>query len=205
MLKTVIARQFRRPAGVLGFLASKIMDKGNLKAIEWVFSLLNIGDNEKILEIGYGSGILINKLAMHNNTIRIFGVDFSKVMFVRAKKRNYTFINKRKVTLSCGSVLDYQPQVLFDKIIAINVVYFWDDLAKYSNKLYQMLNNNGKLYLYLADPEDLAKIKFTATNIFNKYTPESVIEKMKSIPFKSVKYEKRTTNDVKAYCIIAEK
>ncbi len=205
MLKTVIARQFRKPAGVLGFLASKIMDKGNLKTIEWVFSLLNIGDNEKVLEIGYGSGILIDKLAMHNDTVRIFGVDFSKVMFDRAQKRNRTFIKKGNVTLSCGSVLDYQPQVSFDKIIAINVIYFWDDLIKYSNKLYQMLNDNGKIYLYLTDPETLAKVKFTTTNIFNKYTPETVIEKMKSIPFKSVKCEKRTANEFKAYCIIAEK
>ncbi len=206
MLKKIVAEQFKKPNGLLGFIASKLMDKGNIQAIDWVHSLLDIKDRQNILEIGYGSGILINKLASMNKAIKIFGIDFSHLMYLRAKKRNKKHIDSGKVTLSIGNVIDYREKdTRFDKIIAINVVYFWDDLKPYLQCVYKMLNSSGKVYLYLADPEDLQKIKFTKTSVFNKRSPQDIVNELGNLSFRNISYETARTNVARAYCVIAEK
>jgi cyclopropane fatty-acyl-phospholipid synthase-like methyltransferase len=206
MLLEKIANQFKKPTGILGFITSKIMDKGNINVIEWVYSLLDFKDNENILEIGYGSGILINKIAKNDKKVKIYGIDFSKVMFDRANKSNRTYLEKGDVKLSFGDILDYNEElVLFDKIIAINVIYFWNNLNLYLKHIYEILNKSGKIYFYMADSDAMKKAKFTTTNIFNKYRVDDVIDELKKLNFKNIKFETSKTNFEKAYCIIAEK
>jgi cyclopropane fatty-acyl-phospholipid synthase-like methyltransferase len=205
MIKKIIAKQFRKPFGLLGFMASKLMDKGNLQTINWIFSLLDPKENENILEIGYGSGILLNKLANLNINLKLSGIDFSKLMYKRAIKTNKEFIQNKVLKLSHGDILNYNEDVLFDKIVAINVIYFWDDINKYITKINSILNKSGKIYLYMTDPKELVKIKFTTTNIFNKYTIDYVINELNKFNFTKVSYEIGKTNVAKAYCIIIEK
>jgi len=53
MLKT-ITNQFKRPYGFLGKIISMMMKKGNSKAIARIISELEINENDRLFEIGYG-------------------------------------------------------------------------------------------------------------------------------------------------------
>ena len=52
-----IGNQFRKPRGFFGKIVSKIMIKGNSHAYDKIIPELNIQQNDRILEIGYGHGI----------------------------------------------------------------------------------------------------------------------------------------------------
>ena len=60
-----IAEQFGKPSGFLGSIAGFIMAKrsSNIERNEWGISLLNIQPSDHVLEIGFGSGVGIQKMS----------------------------------------------------------------------------------------------------------------------------------------------
>jgi cyclopropane fatty-acyl-phospholipid synthase-like methyltransferase len=205
MLLKFIAGQFKKPEGLAGRLVAKIMEKGNQKTYDWMISLLDIKKNDRIFEIGFGTGFVLNSLAGANNDITLYGIDFSKVMFKKAYKRNKKYIDQKKVFIKYGDLLDYNDSKNFNKIFGINVIYFWKDLESYFTKIYDLLKEKGALLLYMADKEELIKLKFTATDVFNKYTPEHITGILNKCGFKKTGFTIGKTNMEKAYCIIGEK
>jgi cyclopropane fatty-acyl-phospholipid synthase-like methyltransferase len=204
MLK-FIANQFKKPQGFAGKIVSNMMEKGNLKTYEWMLSLMNINPDDKIFEIGYGTGFVINRILEKNRNISLHGIDFSKVMFEKAEKKNKQYIKEKKVFLKYGDLLDYDENNDFNKIYGINVIYFWNDLEIYFSKIYKLLSKKGRLFLYMTDAENLLKIKFSQTDVFNKYTPVVVTDTLKSTGFINTNCLTGKINMKKAYCIIAEK
>lgn len=205
MFKKTIAKQFKKPSGFLGKLCAKIMDTGNLKTIDWVFSLMDVKEDEKILEIGYGSGILISKIAGLNKNNLIYGIDFSKIMYKRAVKKCKSLIDKSFVKLFNSDLINFKNDIQFDKIVAVNVVYFWDDLNTYLNYINTLLNSKGKLYLYFSDSKEMEKIKFATINVFNKYTKEEMISSLIEANFKNINVGMTGAGLFPGYCAIAEK
>lgn len=188
MLRT-IAKQFRQPSGFLGKIASKFMQKGNIKAYEKLFSILDIKDHQKIFEIGYGHGLgIATILARHD--CYVSGIDFSKLMYKQATKRNHRYITKNKVNLYFGDFLEYKmKQSFYDKVFCINVVYFWDDLLLPFSKIRNSLKKDGQFCFYMAHKNELSKLKFVTDDIFNKRTIEDVVEKLKEAGFSHVEHE----------------
>lgn len=188
MLRT-IAKQFRRPSGFLGKLASKFMQKGNLKAYEKLFKFLTIQDNQKIFEIGYGHGLGIENILSKHNCF-VSGIDFSKLMYKQASKRNQQYIAQNKAKLHFGDFLEFEmEEKLYDKVFCINVVYFWNDLLLPFTKIRKSLKKDGTFCFYMAHKDELGKIKFATDGIFNKRTIEEVTDKLKEAGFSSIEHE----------------
>jgi SAM-dependent methyltransferase len=184
-----IGMQFKKPAGFLGKIVSILMIKGNRSAYETAIKDLTILSNDKILEIGYGSGIGIDLISKRFETCDIYGIDFSELMYMRATKRNKQFIKNNRVHLLFGDFVETEISASgFDKIFCINVVYFWDDLQKPFERVKSLLKDDGIFYFYMANKDDLTKVKFTKDDIFNKYSIEQVLEALKSVGFKEFDY-----------------
>jgi SAM-dependent methyltransferase len=184
-----IGSQFKKPSGFLGRIISSIMIKGNRPAIENLIKGLNIKQEEKILEIGYGPGIGIKLIAENCDSCKIVGIDFSELMFKRAAKRNKQFIQNGKVELLFGDFLEKEiVPGNFDKIYCVNVVYFWDNLQKPFEKIKALLKQGGIFSFYMAKNDDLNKMKFTKEDIFNKYSIEQVLEALKLVGFSEIDY-----------------
>jgi cyclopropane fatty-acyl-phospholipid synthase-like methyltransferase len=184
-----IGLQFKKPTGFLGKIISTLMIKGNRSAYETVIKELKIQANDKILEIGYGPGIGINLISERFETCDIYGIDFSELMFRRASKRNKKFIDSNRVHLLFGDFVETGISTVgFDKIFCINVVYFWDNLQKPFERVKSLLIDNGIFCFYMAWKDDLAKLKFTEDDIFNKYSIEEVLDALKSAGFRDCDY-----------------
>src|SRR5258708_24536146 len=128
MLKKLIASQFKKPSGLFGIFSSRIMIKGNMSIYHKLIKNLEIKPDDKILEIGYGPGVGISLLAEKYPSCIIHGVDFSRLMYKRAAKRNKKYIDANKVKLIHGDFVAANLDNNYDKIFCINVVYFWDQL-----------------------------------------------------------------------------
>ena len=188
MILNAIGSQFKKPKGILGRYVSDIMVKRNWERYEELIKLMNIQQNEKILEIGYGPGLGVFNIARRNESCRIDGIDFSKLMHKKATKLNNSFIKKDRVKLMYGDFLNVKIKENYDKVFCVNVVYFWDDLSIPFKKIKELIKKGGTLYFYMNHKNGLDQIKITVDKIFNKYSIEEIENSLKDAGFKDINY-----------------
>lgn len=145
-ITSYVMSQFRRPRGALGYLAGQIMShrRSNLERNDWVLSLLQIEPVDRILEIGFGPGVTVGKVA--SMAAEVVGIDHSAVMVSQATRRNREWIESKKLMLALGSAETLTPELgLFDKIYSVNVAQFWKEPAAVFHRLRSLLRPGGVL------------------------------------------------------------
>ena len=198
MFKDLVATQFKKPSGLFGMISSRIMINNNMAQYERLIKELNLQPGDKLLEIGYGPGVGINKVAMACPSCIIHGIDFSRLMFIRATKYNKQLIDNHTMQLQYGDFLNTPlASTDYDKIFCLNVVYFWNELHEPFKKVFSLLKAGGGFYIYMANKDVLKK---TPDTVFNKYSIEQIIEALKFVGFGNVEY-----NLEKGYYIKAKK
>jgi len=188
-----IASEFRKPRGIMGSIIALIMEKSNSNAYKEAIKLLDIGEEENILEIGYGPGDGIWRIAEKYRNATVHGVDFSKLMYESAGKKNRKYIESKQVELFCGDISDYIPTVQYNKIFGINIVYFWNSPIDIFKKLFNMLELDGALVFFVVTPEELSKLKFTNNESFKKYKIDDVVEDLRRSGFERIETTKCNT------------
>jgi ubiquinone/menaquinone biosynthesis C-methylase UbiE len=171
MLNNLFAKQFRKPSGIFGKYISKKLFKMNATTNDWVIENCNIKSSDQILELGYGPGYAIEKIASVLNTGKVYGIDFSTLMHKHASRQNRKHIRTGKVELISGSVENMTfPDDHFDLVFGVNIVYFWSDPAKEIDEILRVLKPGGRLVLYHTDKESLRKIPVATYEVFTGYT-----------------------------------
>ncbi len=148
-IKKYMVKQFGNPQGFLGRLAGLAMAYKNQARSQWAVSLLDVQPDDHILEIGFGPGRTMQEIAARLETGRICGIDRSGTMVQQASKRNAEAIKTGKVEISPGKVEDLRyPEHSFDKVVAINVHFFWREPVEEFKRLKTHLKKRGgKLFL----------------------------------------------------------
>ena len=186
-MPTTLAKQLRKPSGFLGNLVGKILEFRNRGFYKEIIGKLSPRQGEHILEIGYGPGLGIYKIASSFPGCLISGIDFSELMYHKASKRNKKFIDKGTVHLRYGDVLILETgDDKFDKIFCVNVIYFWNDLNLVFTRIFNMLGKKGEFLIYMAHKDSLEKAKFFAD--FCKYPVEEVERELKNAGFADIEY-----------------
>jgi ubiquinone/menaquinone biosynthesis C-methylase UbiE len=148
LIKTTLMRMFGRPHGMLGRLGGRIMARMNAECGAWVSGLLEIGPKDRILEVGFGPGVVIDRLARLAPQGRVAGIDPSPEMVAQARARNLLAIRRRHVDLREGSVesLPFDDNS-FDKAIAINAMQVWRDPITGLREIGRVLKPGGVIAL----------------------------------------------------------
>lgn len=189
MIKNLFSSQFKKPGGLFGNYFSNLMEKGNRRNYDVLINEINIQPNDKLLEIGYGPGIGIKLILEKCNSCIVHGIDFSKLMYRKASDLNRNFILDKKVELIFGDFLTSSIESnYYDKVICLNVIYFWDQLHIPFQKIISVLNNNGIFCFYMAHKDYLIKKKFP-DSVFNKYSIEEVVSALSKAGFSKVEYK----------------
>ena len=87
-LKQAITRQFELPTGNLGRLAAWLMSVSNQEKNQWLAGKLDIQRGDHLLEIGYGTGDMIDRIASEMTDGFVAVIDHSQLMFEIASKKN---------------------------------------------------------------------------------------------------------------------
>jgi cyclopropane fatty-acyl-phospholipid synthase-like methyltransferase len=187
-MSNFIANQFKRPSGFMGKIVSLIMKKRNISSYDKIVDKLNIQPKDRILEIGYGHGVGINRIVSEFDCY-ITGIDFSELMYAEATQRNQRHIENKRVELFFGDFLnsDFKPDS-FDKVFCINVVYFWDTLEIPFSKIYTYLKADGMFCFFMEHRDNLNRLKFTDDDVFNKYSIEHVVSVLESVGFREISF-----------------
>jgi ubiquinone/menaquinone biosynthesis C-methylase UbiE len=104
------------------------MAKTNEACGAWVTDLLEVGANDSVLEVGFGPGVIIQRLSKLASAGQVAGIDPSQEMVKQARARNASAIKDGRVELRRGSVerLPFDGNT-FDKALAINSMQVWPD------------------------------------------------------------------------------
>ena len=89
-LRRMAVRQFGKPSGVWGGLAGLIMEyrpSNRTRSLRTV-DLLDIQPGDRVLEIGLGPGLAVQKVASLATRGKVVGIDHSESMVRRASRRN---------------------------------------------------------------------------------------------------------------------
>ncbi len=147
-LKQSIIEQFGKPTGNFGGFVGWLMSIKNKDRAGWTFEKLQLKPTDILLEVGYGPGSTLKRLADNLTTGFVAGIDHSEVMFKQASNRNKKYIESNKAKLECGTVWDLKySENYFDTIFGSNVHFFWKTPLDEFKKLVSLLKPNGRLVM----------------------------------------------------------
>lgn len=129
-LQAAIAGQFRRPHGLVGRLAGRIMAHrpSNRRRNAWTLDLLALRPADRVLEVGFGPGYALALAAGRLPRGRLTGVDHSATMLAQARRRNARAIAEGRLSLLLADAADLGAVAgPVDKVYSVNAVQFWPD------------------------------------------------------------------------------
>ena len=146
----VLDATFGHPRGPLGRLGGVIMARSTKQRNAWMVSLLDIGQDDRILEVGCGPGALIQVLAARATKGVVAGVDLSPVMLQQASRRNAEAIREGRVRLQPGSALALPfEDASFDIALSANSLPFWPDQEAGVKEIRRVLKPGGVVAIIL--------------------------------------------------------
>ena len=200
------SRQAREPTGLFGrLIMSRVFDRGNALLNDFMRELLTLQQDDHVLEIGFGTGKLIDEMARQTSRGLVEGIDISSTMVDMARKRNRKYIAQARVEVSLGDFdqVEYRDGD-FDKICSANTMYFWPDAAYSIGKIHRILRPGGKLVLGFEDKAELEKGPLDPS-VFSMYDVNEVEQLLTSAGFTDVEIKSRETNSAIVHCATAVK
>ena len=165
-----LAAQLRHPQGEDGNKVAGNMDDRNSPGILAAYDALAPGDGDRILEIGPGAaGHLPNLLGRADN-LHYTGLDASRDMVLLARER---YLGEPRAAFITGELTQAPlAPTSMDRIVAVNVVYFWQPLAPALQALFLLLRPGGTLVLGLRDHNSMASLPVFRHGFSTYHGPE---------------------------------
>jgi ubiquinone/menaquinone biosynthesis C-methylase UbiE len=169
-----IARQSRCPSGVLGRLIGLIMSYETAAANDEALRELAVEPGDRVLEIGFGHGRAIERVALLVPEGFVAGIDTSHEMLRMALRRCARLIERGRVRLARGdsAAIPY-PDDCFDKAFSIHTIYFWREPIVHLCEVRRVLREGGRLVLGFRPKADAGAADFPE-DVYTFYAADDV-------------------------------
>lgn len=143
-----------------------VNDRPNRLAIE----ALAPEPNDIVLEMGFGPGRALRQLAAQAPGVRVFGIDQSDRMLEQASRLNQAAIAAGRMRLVRGQFNQLPwPDGTFNKILLVNVAYFFDPAGDELAEISRVLSSGGRLAVYVTARETMQKWPFSGPDTHRTY------------------------------------
>lgn len=209
-----IAAQLRKPSGSSAATTAQNMDKTNEPLYDLTLQSMDLRGDERLLEIGFGSGKFMPKLFLHRDNLQVTGVDFSPEMVNMAETINGDLIKSKSLKLEEASSahLPFEAET-FDIVFSNMVIYFWDNPEQDLDEVWRVLKPGGKFYTGFRTRESMLQFPFVKYG-FTLYEPDewqAILEKNR---FKVIRTDRKMDPETEAngrkiqlesICVVAQK
>jgi ubiquinone/menaquinone biosynthesis C-methylase UbiE len=165
-----IGRQLQNPTGLTGRVIGRAMSIANARPNEIAVNALHIDPCDTVLELGFGPGHAINAMTAQAFAGMVYGIDQSPVMLAQARRRNRQAIREGRVILAQAEFdrLPF-PDFSIDKLLAVNVIYFWKDAPTMLSEVRRVLRPGGRVSIYATDATTMRHWKFAGPDTHRLY------------------------------------
>jgi SAM-dependent methyltransferase len=172
-----LGAQLRHPSGSLGSLVGWLMALINDEPNRLAVDALDLGRRETVLELGFGPGWGLRTIAERTRGARVYGVDQSARMIEQAKRMNEVAVSSGRMVLVQGpfSPLPWIDE-MFDKVLLVNVVYFFDSDGRDMSEVYRVLRSGGRAVIYVTSRETMTKWPFAGPQTHRLYDHNELID-----------------------------
>jgi ubiquinone/menaquinone biosynthesis C-methylase UbiE len=136
-------------SALLGAVVARSASYQPERVAETAFELLALRSEERVLELGCGSGRLLFRLAARVRRGHVVGIDPSELMVRHARHRNRRFVEEGRAAIAKGRSTDLSafPDGGFDAVLGVHVVCFWTDPHEELAQVRRVLAKGGRLLL----------------------------------------------------------
>jgi arsenite methyltransferase len=158
MFKGVFLKQLARPSGWFGRLVmARWLENANAGMNALTLDGLALTADDRLLEVGFGSGYLLAKVLDEGSCAFAAGVDLSADMVKLGRRRFRVFIESGRAVILEADVehLPFEDGE-FTKMCSVNTLYFWSRPASALAECRRVLKPGGTLALCFNSKADLA-------------------------------------------------
>ena len=153
-----LSKQLARPTGWFGrFFMARWLEKANVGMNALTIEGLALKADDRILEVGFGSGYLLARVLAEDSCAFAAGVELSRDMVTLGRRRFRGFIGSGKADIVHGDI-EHLPFAdgEFTKLCTVNTLYFWSDPATALTECRRVLKPGGRIALCFNAKADLA-------------------------------------------------
>lgn len=185
-----LAQHLRRPAGAKGLEVGQVMNNVNAGVNRACHKLLAFGGSDRVLEIGPGNGGFVSEILEGRPDVTYTGLDWSSDMVAEAQKNNAPFVADGQARFLQGNSDNLPfPADTFDKVLAVNTLYFWESPTDHLAQIARVMRPGGTFCIAFGDRSFMKGLAFTAYG-FTLYDRESASNLLAKSGFRVVQSEK---------------
>jgi arsenite methyltransferase len=196
-LRTALSRQLSHPSGRGGAVIARFPRFINRALNGRAIDLLDVQAGSRVLDLGFGGGLTIPPLLARGATVT--GVDRAADMVEAAEARHADAVAEGRLSLATGEVARLPlADGAVDRVLTVNTVYFWPDLAPAFGEIRRVLAPGGRLVVGIRDGAVMEQVN---RDIFTIRTPAEIGEELTAAGFTGV--EVVSAPDGRTHLIIA--
>lgn len=139
--------QCMKPHGEEGLETIENMNENHREISEFAFECIDVNGDERILDIGCGGGINIEKfLKLTSNNVD--GLDYSEVSVASSIERNIDAVDNGRCTVIQADVQDMPiDDESYDLATAFETIYFWPEIQETFKEVSRVIKPNGRFMI----------------------------------------------------------
>lgn len=196
-----VGEQLRRPNGGAGRTAGRIMRFVNARPNTLAVAALEVRPADHVLELGCGPGHALQLMANQIGDGVIHALDPSETMLAQARRRNRAAVKSARVRLYCAAAeLIPLGSNSVNKVLAVNVAYFWSDPSAALREIFRVLRPGGRVSIYVTDAATMRRWRFADGHTHRTYDGQQLADALRhggfrhySIAIQGVSIARRVT------------
>ncbi len=171
------------------------MNRGNRDLNARAIDLLDVAADSRVLDLGFGGGLTFGPLLKRG--AQVFGVDRAADMVEAAEGRHRPAVAAGRLVLRTGEVQDLPlDDAAVDRVLTVNTVYFWPDLARALREVRRVLAPGGRLVIGIRDGSVMQQV---SPEVFTLRSPEELRSAIEAAGFSAVRVQ--SAHDRKTHLI----
>lgn len=139
--------QCMKPHGEEGVETIQNMNENHKEISEFAFENINVGKNDKILDIGCGGGVNIEKF-LKLTSGNVDGLDYSEVSVAESIRRNQNAVDSGRCEVIQADVRDMPLEdESYDIATAFETIYFWPEIGETFKEVSRIIKPNGQFMI----------------------------------------------------------
>jgi len=139
-----MARMLGKPEGEVGRAVGEMMNRTNANITAAVHQRLMLRPNYRVLEVGFGNGRLLPSLLALAEELTYVGIDRAETMVTEATAHNAELVAAGHASFRLGHAEAIPcTDGSFDRVFAVNVIYFWQDPVRALAEMRRVLRPGG--------------------------------------------------------------